>query len=67
MCDLRKNTGIGWHYPADVWSVGCILMELITGRVMLDARYNVEHLAMMEKAFGKFPSEIATKSPYAEY
>ena len=23
---------LGWSYPADMWSVGCILGELITGK-----------------------------------
>jgi len=23
-------TGLGWSYPCDVWSVGCILVELCT-------------------------------------
>lgn len=23
--------GTGWSYPCDMWSVGCILMELLTG------------------------------------
>ncbi|VAI58051.1 unnamed protein product [Triticum turgidum subsp. durum] len=24
--------GLGWSYPCDIWSVGCILVELCTGR-----------------------------------
>ena len=23
--------GLGWSYPADMWSLGCIFAELITG------------------------------------
>lgn len=23
--------GLGWSFPCDIWSVGCILVELITG------------------------------------
>ena len=25
--------GLGWSFPCDIWSVGCILVELITGAV----------------------------------
>lgn len=23
--------GMGWSYPCDMWSVGCIIVELLTG------------------------------------
>ena len=23
--------GLGWSYPCDMWSVGCIMVELLTG------------------------------------
>jgi hypothetical protein len=26
------SAGLGWEYPSDMWSVGCILAELFTGR-----------------------------------
>ena len=24
--------GLGWSFEADIWSIGCILVELVTGR-----------------------------------
>jgi len=48
---------IGWSYPSDVWSVGCILLELYTGQTLFNTHQNSEHLAMMEIIFGPFPSE----------
>ena len=41
--------GLGWSYPCDVWSVGCILVELATGDALFQTHENLEHLAMMEK------------------
>lgn len=45
----------GWLYPADIWSLGCILIELYTGEVLFDTHDNREHLALMEKILGPFP------------
>eukprot|EP00818_Percolomonas_sp_WS_P005031 CAMPEP_0117444568 /NCGR_PEP_ID=MMETSP0759-20121206/5310_1 /TAXON_ID=63605 /ORGANISM="Percolomonas cosmopolitus, Strain WS" /LENGTH=762 /DNA_ID=CAMNT_0005236643 /DNA_START=472 /DNA_END=2761 /DNA_ORIENTATION=+ len=62
--------GLGWSYPADMWSAGCILFELYTGDALFQTHENKEHLAMMEKYFGAIPHEIfqridrATKKKY---
>jgi len=52
--------GLGWSYPCDIWSVGCILLELFTGEATFQTHENLEHLAMMEAIFGKIPSAMAT-------
>jgi len=39
---------VGWSYPSDVWSVGCILLELYTGETYFQTHNNDEHLAMIE-------------------
>lgn len=26
--------GLGWSFPVDIWSIGCILIELATGKVL---------------------------------
>jgi dual-specificity kinase len=48
---------VGWSFPSDVWSVGCILLELYTGRTCFQTHQNSEHLAMMEALLGTFPSQ----------
>lgn len=45
--------GIGWSFPCDIWSVGSILIELLTGDALFKTHKNDQHLAMMEKAVGK--------------
>lgn len=50
--------GLGWSTPSDVWSVGCILMEMYTGELLFQTHDNAEHLALMEKILGPFPSTI---------
>ena len=47
--------GLGWSYPCDVWSIGCILVEFFTGEALFQTHENLEHLAMMEIVFGKVP------------
>lgn len=47
--------GMGWSYPCDIWSVGCILVELYTGDALFQTHENLEHLAMMQAVLGPVP------------
>jgi dual-specificity kinase len=49
---------LGWSYPCDIWSIGCILVEFFTGDALFQTHDNLEHLAMMESVCG---SKIDTK------
>lgn len=44
---------IGWSFECDMWSIGCILVELATGEALFRTHENLEHLAMMEKIIGR--------------
>ncbi|KAK7205418.1 dual specificity tyrosine-phosphorylation-regulated kinase 3 [Myxozyma melibiosi] len=44
--------GMGWSFPCDMWSIGCILVEFFTGEALFQTHDNVEHLAMMEVVVG---------------
>lgn len=44
---------LGWSYPCDIWSIGCILVEFFTGDALFQTHDNLEHLAMMEAACSK--------------
>ncbi|MCO5560654.1 hypothetical protein L7F22_014271 [Adiantum nelumboides] len=54
--------GCGWSYPCDIWSVGCILVELCSGEVLFQTHENLEHLAMMERVLGLIPPHIIRMS-----
>ncbi|KAK9926777.1 hypothetical protein M0R45_023990 [Rubus argutus] len=54
--------GLGWSYPCDVWSIGCILVELCTGEALFQTHENLEHLAMMERVLGPLPQHILKRS-----
>lgn len=51
--------GLGWSYPCDVYSLGCILVEFFTGIALFQTHDNLEHLAMMEMVMGKMPERFA--------
>jgi dual-specificity kinase len=50
--------GLGWSHPCDIWSVGCILVELCTGEALFQTHENLEHLAMMERVLGPLPMHM---------
>ncbi|DBB08056.1 hypothetical protein WJX82_008051 [Trebouxia sp. C0006] len=51
--------GLGWSFEADIWSIGCILVELVTGDALFQTHENLEHLAMMEAVLGPIPKAMA--------
>lgn len=53
---------LGWSYPCDVWSIGCILFELYSGITMFQTHDNRQHLAMMEYILGAIPRKLGLKT-----
>ncbi|KAL0060827.1 Apoptosis-inducing factor 1 [Marasmius tenuissimus] len=51
--------GLGWSYPCDAYSLGCILVEFFTGVALFQTHDNLDHLAMMEVVMGKMPERFA--------
>eukprot|EP00329_Picozoa_sp_Boothbay-MS584-11_P007873 69306_4 len=45
--------GLGWSYPCDMWSIGCILVEMYTGEALFQTHDNLEHLALMEAVLNR--------------
>lgn len=56
--------GLEWSYPSDIWAIGCILMEIYTGKVIFSPKGDLEHLGMMENAVGRIPSYIGKKAVF---
>mmetsp|Transcript_64219 Transcript_64219/g.165306 ORF Transcript_64219/g.165306 Transcript_64219/m.165306 type:complete len:501 (-) Transcript_64219:106-1608(-) len=50
--------GMGWNERSDLWSVGCILMEIYTGELLFKTHESLEHLALMERVVEVFPAPM---------
>lgn len=59
---LLPSAGLGWSFPCDMYSIGCILVEFYTGEALFQTHDNLEHLAMMEVVRGKMPVAIARRA-----
>jgi len=57
---------LGWSYPCDIWSVGCILIEFFTGSALFQTHDNLEHLAMMDKVLGPIPNNFRVKNDFTK-
>jgi len=53
---------ITWSQPCDVWSIGCIVFEMALGKTVFQTHEDREHLAMMERVVGRFPTRMARES-----
>lgn len=51
--------GLGWMFSTDMWSMGCIIYELFSGRLLFDTHDNLEHLHLMERCIGRLPPDFA--------
>ncbi|CDH58700.1 protein kinase [Lichtheimia corymbifera JMRC:FSU:9682] len=49
---------LGWSYPCDIWSIGCVLFELCIGEPLFQTKQDHQHLALMEKMISRFPTHI---------
>lgn len=53
--------GLGWMFSTDMWSMGCIIYELATGRLLYDTHENLEHLHLMEKTLTRLPADWSSR------
>ncbi|ELP86267.1 dual specificity tyrosine-phosphorylation-regulated kinase 1A, putative [Entamoeba invadens IP1] len=54
--------GLNYSHPIDMWSLGCILPELLTTEPLFPARSEVELLVMMSAMLGMPPNDMIKES-----
>jgi len=64
--------GHKYDTSADIWSLGCMTFELLTGDLLFDPREgpdydrDEDHLAMFQELFGKMPKKMAISGKYSK-
>jgi serine/threonine protein kinase len=51
-----------WDHQSDVWSIGCIILELFSGELFFETHESYEHLAMIDKAVGPIPYWMSNRA-----
>ncbi|KAF8659119.1 hypothetical protein HU200_058770 [Digitaria exilis] len=56
--------GLPYDHPLDMWSVGCCLYELCTGKVLFQGKSNNEMLRLHMEMKGPFPKKMLRKGAF---
>lgn len=58
--------GLRYDYALDIWSVGCTLFELYTGKILFPGSTNNDMLRLIMDVKGKFPNRLLKKAAFRE-
>lgn len=56
--------GMKYDHALDMWSMGCVLFELFTGRILFPGRTNNEMLKLVMEAKGPMPKRMLRKGVF---
>jgi len=59
--------GMCWSFPIDIWSIGCILLEFIYGRMVFNTHDAIDHLNQMNTMIGPMPQKLLKIIPSETY
>lgn len=55
--------GLGWNHVADMWAIGCVVIEMLAGRQIFPTHGDLEQLAMVERVSGTIPQFMINQAP----
>ncbi|XP_075507038.1 uncharacterized protein LOC142543572 isoform X1 [Primulina tabacum] len=58
--------GLPYDHPMDIWSIGCCLFELYTGKVLFPGSTNNDMLRLHMELKGPFPKRMLRKGAFAD-
>ena len=58
--------GLPYDYAMDMWSVGCVLFELFTGKIAFPGKSNNEMLKLMMDLKGPFPKKMLKRGAFVD-
>jgi len=50
--------GLPYDYMIDMWSIGCVLYELYTGKILFQGKDNNDMLYQIQEVKGRFPNKV---------
>ncbi|KAF8891124.1 kinase-like domain-containing protein [Gymnopilus junonius] len=59
--------GVPYDPSLDIWSIGCTLYELYTGKILFPGRSNNQMLLLMMELKGRFNSKMIKKAKFGDF